>query len=169
MRNGEVLRWNTIRPPIGEELYRLKYWREQHRADIIARAAANFLEKLNQTWDIHVIIPMLPSDVEREFQPVQEMANAIGKKVSINVVHDYLIKIKQTSQLKDVDNPRERRKILKGAFAIKDSRYKDKNVLIFDDLYRSGTTMNAVASIFRKQGMVNNVYALTITKTRRKK
>jgi competence protein ComFC len=165
--NGEVLSWNTMRPPIGEELYRLKYWREKYRTDRIASPAADFLKKLNQNWNIDVIIPVPPSDTEREFQPVLELANAIGQKLNLSVDHDFLIKTKQTSQLKEVLIPAERKEILKDAFSIKNGNYKGKNVLIFDDLYRSGATMNVVADVLLNKGAVNSVYVLTITKTRR--
>lgn len=165
--NGKVLSWNTMRPPIGEELYRLKYWREQYRIDRIASPAADFLKRLNQNWNVDAIIPIPPSDTEREFQPVEELANAIGEKLNLTVDHDFLIKTKQTSQLKEVLNPSERKEILKDAFSIKDGRYKDKSVLIFDDLYRSGSTMNEVADVLINKGEVNSVYVLTITKTRK--
>ena len=165
--DGEVLSWNTMRPPIGEELYRLKYWREQHRTDRIASPAADFLKKVNQNWNINVIIPIPPSDTEREFQPVQELANAIGEKLNLAVDHDFLIKSKQTSQLKEILNPLERKEILKDAFSIRDKNFKGNNVLIFDDLYRSGSTLNEAVDVLINKGEVNNVYVLTITKTRR--
>lgn len=39
-------------------------------------------------------------------------------------------------------------------------------VLLFDDLYRSGVTMNAVSSLLYEKGGVAHVSALTITRTR---
>ena len=44
-----------------------------------------------------------------------------------------------------------------------------KNILLFDDLYRSGETLKAVCNIVANQGGANNVYVLTITKTRSKR
>jgi len=40
-------------------------------------------------------------------------------------------------------------------------------VLLFDDLYRSGATLNAVTRVLLEQGEARNVYALTLTMTRR--
>ena len=36
----------------------------------------------------------------------------------------------------------------------------------FDDLYRSGATMNAIADLVKKEGRATAVRVLTITKTR---
>lgn len=167
--DGNVLSWNTMRPPIGEELYRLKYWREKFRIERIASITADFLKKLNQRWNVDVVIPVPPSDTQREFQPVQELATAIGEKLNLVVDHDFLTKSKQTPQLKEILNPDERKSILIDAFSVVDLRYKGKNVLIFDDLYRSGSTMNEVADMLHRKAQVNNVYVLTITKTRKKR
>ena len=85
----------------------------------------------------------------------------------MTVDHDYLIKTKPTSQLKEVLSPAERKEILKDVFSVKDERYKSKKVLIFDDLYRSGSTMNEVANVLLNKGEVSSVFVLTITKTRK--
>jgi phosphoribosylpyrophosphate synthetase len=45
---------------------------------------------------------------------------------------------------------------------------KGKNVLLFDDLYRSGATFNAITRVLYEKGMVNKVYILALTKTRSK-
>ena len=164
--NGEVVSWDTIRPPMGEELYRFKYWREKYRTEFIANAASNFLKKQNKKWKINAIIPIPPSDIERDFQPVQELAESIGNILNIKVEKDYLVKVKETTELKGVNDPKKRKEILNDAFGVKDERYKFSNVLIFDDLYRSGSTMNEAAKVLKKEGIVSKVYVLTITKTR---
>ena len=166
---GEVLSWNTHRPPISEELYRLKYWRENNRVDKIASPAADFLKRLNKKWNIDVILPVPPSNTGRYFQPVEEMASAIGSKLNLPVDLNYLVKTKHTAELKGITDPDERKRELKGAFTIKDQRCKGKNVLIFDDLYRSGATLNEVTDLLLTSGEVNNVFVLTITKTRKKR
>lgn len=39
-------------------------------------------------------------------------------------------------------------------------------MLLFDDLYRSGATMNEITALPYDQGKAAEVYALTITRTR---
>ena len=45
----------------------------------------------------------------------------------------------------------------------------NKNVLIFDDLYRSGDTLSAISKRLLNKGKVNTVKVLCITKTRTKR
>jgi len=41
-----------------------------------------------------------------------------------------------------------------------------KAVLLFDDLFRSGATLNAVTRVLYEQGQCSDVYALALTRTR---
>lgn len=167
--DGNITGWDTKRPPIAEELYRLKYWREQYRVDSIARPAAEFLNKYKSKWQLELIIPIPPSENTREFQPVYEMAKAIGRLTNLSVDFTTLRKTKSTSQLKKIEDPDERKEILKDAFSINLKALSGKNVLIFDDLYRSGETLNAVCDVIMNKGNARGVYVLTITKTRSKR
>lgn len=161
--------WDTKRPPIAEELYRLKYWREKYRVDTIAKPAAELLDKYKATWQLDLIIPIPPSDMTREFQPVYELAKAIGRMTNLAVDFKTLKKVKSTSELKSIDDADERKEILKDAFGIELNSLQGKDVLLFDDLYRSGETLNAACDIIKNKGKARNVYVLTITKTRSKR
>jgi predicted amidophosphoribosyltransferase len=39
----------------------------------------------------------------------------------------------------------DRNLILERAISLKDIRYKNKNILLFDDLFRSGDTLNVIS------------------------
>jgi len=159
--------FDTKRTPIGEELYLLKYKKERFRAKKIAEVASDFLKTKN--WDIDLLIPVPPSNTERSFQPVYEIAKFIGQFLGLPINFNILRKIKSTSQLKSIEDLETRRKILKDAFHIDFNVLKGKSVLILDDLYRSGATLNAVCDVVINVGKARKVYVLTITKTRSKK
>lgn len=166
--NGKI-KWDTKRPPIAEELYKLKYWKERNHVAAIATCAGDFLNKYKAKWELDVIIPIPPSDMTRDFQPVYEMAKAIGLHCSLPVDFKTLVKLKPTSQLKEIEDPEQRKDILKDAFSVQNNILNGKDVLLFDDLYRSGETLNAVCDILLNVGKARGVYVLTITKTRTKK
>ena len=44
---------------------------------------------------------------------------------------------------------------------------KEANILLMDDLYDSGTTLNLVCKELKKEEKVKDIYILTITKTRK--
>lgn len=165
--NGNI-RWDTKRPPIAEELYQLKYKYDKTHINTIAIEVANFI-KAKANWNLHKIIPIPPSDTTRSFQPVYELAKAVGILCNLEVDFSLLKKLKSTSQLKTIKEIDQRKDILKDAFGITDSILVGKNILLFDDLFRSGETLNAAYDIIMNKGKAKNVYVLTITKTRTKR
>lgn len=48
-------------------------------------------------------------------------------------------------------------------------KYQNKKVLIFDDLFRSGSTLKEITKTLYNTGKVQNVYIVTLTKTRSKR
>ena len=53
---------------------------------------------------------------------------------------------RSTSQLKNVTNPELRKEALAGLYAVAPGIFSQKKVLLFDDLFRSGATMNEITS-----------------------
>jgi predicted amidophosphoribosyltransferase len=150
-------------------MYRLKYRREIYRAEAIGMIAGDFLKQQLPSWNIHLIIPIPPSDISRKYQPVYEIANHVGRLCNLPIDFDSLKKLKPTSELKRITESAKRKEVLDGAFSVQNKSLKGKNILLFDDLYRSGETLNAVCNIVTYQGKAKNVYVLTITKTRSKR
>ena len=163
------IKYDTTYTPIGHEMYRLKYRREIYRAEGIGVIAGDFLKQQLPSWNIHLIIPIPPSDISRKYQPVYEIVNHVGRRCNLPIDIDSLKKLKPTSELKRITEPAKRKEVLDGAFSVQNKSLKGKNILLFDDLYRSGETLNAVCNIVTNQGKAKNVYVLTITKTRSKR
>ena len=80
-----------------------------------------------------------------------------------------MVKVKKTKFLKDIENTESRKTQLKGAFKVRDNRFAGKYILLFDDLFRSGETLNEITNVLVKEGKVSRVFVLTITKTRTKR
>lgn len=166
---NKVTKWETTYTDIGLEMNHLKYWHEPHRAQALGTVAADFLKVRMSSRMIHLIVPIPPSDTTRTFQPVYEIVNHMGRICNLPVEFGILRKLRSTSQLKGIVDPEERKEILKGVFSIQNGCLKNKNVLIFDDLYRSGETIGAACRIISGVGGARCVYVLTVTKTRVKR
>ncbi len=160
--------FETERSETGELLYQLKYRSDSSKIEPLAEKAAEFLKTRFVFPYLAAIVPVPPS-VERNFQPVPELAVSIGHKVNLPVALEYLTKIKKTSPLKDLEHRKNRKKELAGAFQVKDLSYADKYVLVFDDLFRSGETVQEITRTLMNQGNVARVFVLTLTKTRKRK
>ena len=154
--------FDTRRSEIGELLYRLKYRRDETAAPEIIAAAAGFLKRHREKLDL--MIPVPPSAV-RSVQPVLILARGIGHELGLPVV-SCVTTTRTTTQLKSVSEPEERTRLLSGLYAVDAGHTTNKHVLLFDDLYRSGATMNAITDLLLGQGHAASVRALTITRTR---
>jgi competence protein ComFC len=152
------------RSELGELLYRLKFRREKSVIAEIAEVVTTFAESYLPKVDL--IIPVPPSTPRTE-QPVILLVRVIGERLGIPVSEDCVWKIRETSQLKNVFDFDERFQLLDGAFETDPSIVEAKTILLFDDLYRSGATLNAVTSLLYDQGGALDVLALALTRTRR--
>jgi|SRR3989344_5535341 len=156
-------KFDTEYTEIGGLLYRLKSKGEISPIDAITSAAADFVQ--SKKWELDLVIPVPPSNI-RSFQPVIALADQLAKKLGVPSCADCLEKTKKTPGLKNIFNPHERTRLLEGAFSVNRAKSEGKRVLLFDDLYRSGATMNEVCSALGANGDVKVIYALTVTMTR---
>ncbi|MEB3164991.1 MAG: hypothetical protein VKK80_17295 [Prochlorothrix sp.] len=156
----------TQRTPLGEALYRLKYQADQTQINLIADAAAVQLRSWRVFRYLRALIPVPPSNLDRPFQPVFALAQTIGQRTGLAVPFDYCYKTQATPALKDIEDLALRQQALANTLAVRDLRYAGQSVVIFDDFYRSGATLQAVYNALVSQGQVGRVYALTITMTR---
>ncbi|MCB1658634.1 MAG: ComF family protein [Pseudomonadales bacterium] len=178
---GIVLDWHTVgsqivghnefgypifdntRSEIGELLYRFKYKNDQTALDKILKATIQYLgDKSKGKFDL--IVPIPPSN------PTRVVTKKIAQGLAIGFAAKFsdtaLQKIKSTSELKSVTDPEIRKAMLSGAFLAEKNEIKGKRVLLVDDLYRSGATLEAAAEVVMAQGNAQAVYVLAITRTR---
>lgn len=156
--------FDTKRSPIGELLYQLKYKADKTAVKEIVATVSNFLIS---DWkiSIDVIVPIPPSKTNRAIQPVIVVAKGISTSLKIPYAEP-LVKTKSTPELKNVFDYKKRSELLKDAFEIRGSEVKGKNVLLVDDLFRSGATLNAITEVLYDLGKARKVYVLSLTKTR---
>ncbi|WP_457641695.1 ComF family protein [Persephonella sp.] len=163
--------FDTKRSEIGQLLYELKYTElkpmdKWNIIELLAERAIKFLQKMHFINYIDIIIPVPPS-TKRDIEHVIEIAKIISEELDIDIDEYYIKKTKDTIQMKNLTNKEEKEKVLQEAYKLKDLRYKNKNILLFDDVYQTGVTCNTISELLYKEGKVKNVYVLTLTKTKR--
>ena len=164
--------YDTERTQIGERVFQVKYRSDRSKIRLLAESAAKFVKE-EFTVDGHLVFPYLaavipvpPSDLARDFQPVTEIAKEMGQMLNLPVYTDYLQKVKQTDLLKNLQDVERRREELRGAFEVQSPVLRGKVVLLIDDLYDSGATLTELTDVLHKQGSVYRVLVLTLTRTR---
>lgn len=156
-------RFNTIRSDMGELVYQLKYGGDQNALAKIV----HLLDRFRGVEKKDMIVPIPSSDTSRKVQPVEAIATALGERRGVPVLTDLLKKTGGGPQLKNVDDPDERAALLRKHMAIHEpSRVTGKNVLLVDDLYRSGATLTVATELLYGVGKAKTVSVLTMTRTR---
>lgn len=159
-------RWDTTRSEMGELVYKLKY---QGNTSVIPRIVGRLgIYKGLDTMDtMDAIIPIPSTNRHRIIQPVYAIARELGKRLGVTVIEDALEKVEGGPELKNVDDPNEREKLLKEHMRLTDKHnLSGMNILLLDDLYRSGTTLKIATDILYDKALCKGVYVLTMTKTR---
>ncbi|MET3970879.1 ComF family protein [Bradyrhizobium sp. S3.9.1] len=156
------MQFDTVRPEIAELLFRLKNRADKDAAGPIIETTANFLAQYRDKFDC--IVPVPPSH-QRALQPVIVLAEGIGAALGVPVL-SCITTTRSTSQLKNVTDPEERKKQVAGLYQVAAAQTQGRSILLFDDLFRSGTTMNAITDELLGLGKAAAVRALTISKTR---
>jgi predicted amidophosphoribosyltransferase len=156
------MQFDTTRSELGELLFKLKNRGDTSTVDEIVSAAVGFLNEWRPPLDI--IVPV-PASNHRALQPVPLLASGLGIRLSTPLIQ-CVTKTRDTPQLKNIFDLDERLAALQGVHAVDAPAARGKRILLFDDLYRSGATMNAITTILYEQGGAADVFALTITRTR---
>jgi len=155
--------FDTQRSPLGELVYRLKYKGDKSAIPLIVGSVASFLQ--SRAIAAEVIVPIPPSKLQRPYQPVIEIASELSKALKIVLDTTSLTKKKATPQMKDIGDFSERIAALETAFTV-GMALEGKDVLLIDDLFQSGATMNVVAQTLKEQGHAKAVCAIALTRTR---
>lgn len=162
--NGRA-QFDTVRSEIGEKLYQLKYRGDRSASLVLAATAADFIRSYRLRVD--VLVPVPPSKV-RPFQPLLAIARHLARELAIDYDPRVLKKVKDTPELKSVEEMADREAALKDAFDVNGSALNGRRVLLLDDLYRSGASMNEAARTLRSRVPLASLNVLALTRTRSK-
>lgn len=144
-------------------IYRLKYSGRQEYADFfgeeISRQLGSFIRQAEPEG--LVPIPLHKSRLRRRgYNQAELLARAVGKYTGVPVYGDLLRRVKNTAPLK-TQNPEERQNNLKKAFIIEQNDVKLKTIIIIDDIYTTGSTIDEAAQVLRQYG-AEKIYFMTL-------
>ncbi|CDE83434.1 putative amidophosphoribosyltransferase [Clostridium sp. CAG:273] len=118
-----------------------------------------------KNYDIIISVPMYKKKKnQRGYNQSELIAREIAKKVkNIEYRSDILLKIKNTAN-QSLLNKEQRQENLKNAYEVKNKEYiSNKNILIFDDIYTTGSTANECSKMLVEAG-ARSIGILTIAK-----
>lgn len=144
-------------------IYRFKYGGRREYADFFGEQTAEYLGGFIRDVGPDALIPIplhRRRKIERGYNQAQLLAERTGKYLGVPVRSDILVRKKNTSPLK-YQNPEERQNNLKKAFNIAQNDVKLKRVILVDDIYTTGSTMDEAAWTLREGG-VEDVFFIAL-------
>jgi ComF family protein len=144
-------------------IYRFKYMGRCEYAKFYANDLCEKLGSEIQRMNADALIPVpihKNRQRERGYNQAEELATEISRLTGIPVYNNIIKRVKETIPQKEL-NPRERQNNLKKAFNIAQNVVKLNKTIIIDDIYTTGSTIDAVAVELRNIG-AGEVYFLTL-------
>ncbi|MCA9470739.1 MAG: ComF family protein [Nitrospirales bacterium] len=141
----------------------LKYRGKVSLAKPMAHLLATGLPSL-PTIDLVMAVPLHSARLrEREYNQSLLLAYNLSKIIQLPLDHTTLIRTRQSTP-QTLLSRKERLKNLRRTFAVKTSRdITGKSILLVDDVYTTGTTVNECAKALRKAGS-GDVYVVTLAR-----
>lgn len=150
--------------PVPEAVYALKYQNRKIYASFFARELAEHYGSylMRKRIDLILPIPLHKRKLrQRGFNQAELVAKELGRLTGITVDTGILKRIKDTGPQKSL-NDKERMHNIKGAFSVQEKIGRGKNILLIDDIYTTGSTMDEAARVLFRAG-AENVCFLTIS------
>ncbi len=144
-------------------IYRFKYAGRREYADFFGEEIAEYLGDFIRQIQPDGIVP-IPLHrrryAKRGYNQAELLASETGRRLGIPVYPKMLVRVRNTVPQKKL-NPQERQNNLKKAFNIGRNDVKLKVILVFDDIYTTGSTIDEAARALREAG-AEKIYFITL-------
>lgn len=147
-------------------VYNLKYENGKYVAEKFGRMLAEVYAGLNIDNAIVVPVPLHVNRMkDRGYNQSEEIAKVFTKLCDLKIDTTSCVREKETPTQTELTR-KEREVNLEGAFGLTDKKNLfNKNVIIIDDVFTTGATVNALAKIIRKAKPLS-IVVLTILKVK---
>ena len=148
---------------VATAIYRFKYKGRKRYGEVFGEEMAlnlgEYIQKIGA--DALVPVPVHPTrERRRGYNQAKVLAETIGNQLNIPVRSDLIRRTRKTKALKTL-NPKERLNNLKNAFILDGNGVKLNTIIIVDDIYTTGSTIDAMAKVFLESG-VKKVYFVVL-------
>jgi len=100
---------------------------------------------------------------ERGYNQSSLLVRELGKVTNLPVEKDCLVRLRQAPPQARTQTVEERQSNVADAFACRDQRLRDKQVLLIDDVATSGATLDACATVLKAAG-ATSVWGLVLAR-----
>ena len=148
---------------IKQSVYQIKFHNKREYIDFFGPYMAEILGDKILAWEAQALIPVplhRSKLRKRGFNQAELLAKYVGEALGIPVRTDIVQRTRATKPQKDL-TWRERQNNLKGAFKISRYDVKLKKIILVDDIYTTGSTIDGIAGKLLEQG-AEEVYFISL-------
>ena len=148
---------------MSDSIYRFKYKERREYASYYAECMAGSLGEWIVRCNPDALVPVPIHSTKRYvrgYNQAEVLAKELGRILHIPVESDLIKRVRKTSPMKDL-SASERQNNLKRAFKICCNDVKLNTVIIVDDIYTTGSTIDAMSYELRRVG-VKRIYFITL-------
>lgn len=148
---------------ISDSIYRFKYKGRREYGDYYARCMAESLGRFIAECRPDALVPVpihRSKKNSRGYNQAQVIAAGLGRLLQIPVDDRLIRRVRRTKPMKDL-SAAERQNNLKKAFKICRNDVKLNTIIIVDDIYTTGSTIDAMSYELRRAG-VKHIYYVAL-------
>ena len=150
-------------PDVRQSVYRFKYGGRKEYGEFYGRELARHLGNTMLSWKPDALVPVPLHRARkrmRGYNQAEMLARETGKRLGIPVESHLVARIKKTTPQKLL-SPSMRQNNLKRAFKITKNVVKLNTIIIVDDIYTTGSTVDAMSAALQEAG-IKHVYFITL-------
>jgi ComF family protein len=144
----------VYRNEIQTSVMRFKYGGRAEYASFYAKAIAGYGKKQLDDWRPQLIIPVPVHTrryILRGYNQAGVLAERLGEILHVPVGEHLVTRVRNTRPQKG-QTPEGRRRNMRGAFCLREDAKLPERILIVDDIYTTGTTVDALAQVLLDGG-----------------
>lgn len=148
---------------MGSSLHKFKYQGRREYGKFYAACVWRYGKSILKTWNPQVIIPVpihRSRYLDRGYNQAEVIGGHLSKLMKIPMETGCVLRREKTKAQKDL-TPQERRENLEHAFVPGKKAAFWRRILLVDDIYTTGSTMDAVSKILKQTG-AGEIYAVSI-------
>ncbi|MDQ1817487.1 ComF family protein [Massilia sp. CCM 9210] len=155
-------RFATEYTEVGHALHALKYQQDFDQVKPLAKALHAHI--IPRTAKIDLVVPMAASS-RRPRQPVNAVAAYLAAMLKVPVKKNFLVKAPGSPPLKDIASRNEKEAALAGRLSLAHDLDGGGpfDVLVVDDLYETGASLDAACRALRECEKIKAIYVAALT------
>ena len=152
--------------PLAKAIQLFKFQKRTRLAIMLSRLMVDSLRKIKKI-DFLIPVPLHPARLkEREFNQSFLLSHFLCGFLKKPMEVGYILRTRDTQPQIGL-KARDRILNLKGAFTLfKKNKLKDKNILLIDDVFTTGSTVQECCRLLKREGKAHRVFVGTLARAR---